>query len=540
MTNYFYNMKKIYFIVIFSVLSFTIAFTGCAKRGTITGGPKDTIPPAILYSSPKNYMTNFNAEEIRITFTELIKIKDISKQLIISPPMKNQPTILPQGSASKFISIKIKDTLQPNTTYSFNFGQSITDNNEGNPYSQYKYVFSTGSYIDSLTIVGKIKDAVEQKPDNFVSVQLYDAKTYTDSTVYKESPLYVTNTLDSLKLFALENLKEGSYYIIALKDKNSNYKFDPKTDKIGFLKQAITIPNDTVFELELFKETTPFKASKPSQETTNKLYMGFEGEPKDAKITIKNTGEEVPFRMTKFPQTGKDSVQLFIPFVKADSLNITVSKGDFTKDFTTKIKEQKTADSLSIAAKQKGTLHFRDRFTLVTETPLEKIDKEKIKLINKDSAAVPFDLKYDLYEREIVFDFEKKEEEKYNLTALPGAFEDFYNTKNDTISINFATSSYDDYGNLKINLKSIKRFPLIFEILTSDGKVKDSLTSTGERTLFFKALEPSEYTLRVIYDDNGNGKWDTGNFLEKRQAEEIEYLSKTVQVRASWDWDQDF
>ena len=89
-------------------------------------------------------------------------------------------------------------------------------------------------------------------------------------------------------------------------------------------------------------------------------------------------------------------------------------------------------------------------------------------------------------------------------------------------------------------MKSVKRFPLILEILTSDGKVKDSLTSTGERTLFFKALEPSEYTLRVIYDDNGNGKWDTGNFLEKRQAEEIEYLSKTVQVRASWDWDQDF
>lgn len=521
-------------------MTFTITFTGCAKRGTITGGPKDTIPPAILNSSPKNYTTNFNGEEIKITFTELIKVKDVSKQLIISPPMKNKPTILPQGSASKFISIKIKDTLQPNTTYSFNFGQSITDNNEGNPYSQYKYVFSTGNYIDSLTIVGKIKDAIEQKPDNFVSVQLYDAKTYTDSTAYKEAPLYVTNTLDSLKLFSLENLKEGSYYIVALKDKNNNYTFDPKTDKIGFLKQPITIPTDTIFELELFKEITSFKASKPSQETTNKLYMGFEGEPKDAQITIKNAGEEVPFRMTKFPQTGKDSVQLFIPYLKADSLNISVSKGNYTKDFTTKIKDQKTADSLSITAKQKGTLHYRDQFTLVTETPLEKIDPEKIKLIDKDSASVPFSFKYDLYQREIVFDFEKKENQKYNLTALPGAFEDFYSTKSDTITTDFNTKPYDDYGNLTVNLKSAKRFPLILEILTSDGKVKESVISNGERLIYFQALEPSEYTLRIIYDDNGNGKWDTGNFLEKRQAEEIQYLPKKVEVRASWDWDQDF
>lgn len=240
-------MKKVYFIVFGLLFGFMFSVTGCAKRGTITGGAKDTIPPSITSSYPKNYSTNFNGTEIKINFNELIKVKDINKQLIISPPLKNRPIIVPQGSASKYISVKISDTLQPNTTYSFNFGQSITDNNEGNPYSQYKYVFSTGNYIDSLTIVGSIKDAYEQKPDNFVSVQIYDAEKFTDSTVYKDQPLYVTNTLDSLKIFALENLKQGSYYIIALKDKNNNYKFDPKSDKIGFLKDKITLPTDTLY-----------------------------------------------------------------------------------------------------------------------------------------------------------------------------------------------------------------------------------------------------------------------------------------------------
>jgi hypothetical protein len=227
-------MQKIYFTVLFIVFSLLLTITGCAKRGTISGGLKDTIAPKIIGSSPENYKTNFTGKEIKIVFNELIKVKDITKQLIISPPMKTAPIIVPQGSASKFISINIKDTLQENTTYSFNFGQSITDNNEGNPYSQFKYVFSTGSYIDSLTVVGKIKDAYNQKPDNFVSVMLYDAQTFKDSTVYKETPLYVTNTLDSLKVFALENLKEGSYYVVAMKDKNGNNKLIQNRIKSDF------------------------------------------------------------------------------------------------------------------------------------------------------------------------------------------------------------------------------------------------------------------------------------------------------------------
>ena len=150
-------MKKIVLILtLLSVLSIS-----CAKRGTITGGPKDSIAPVIVKSNPKNYQSNFTGTKIRIDFSEYIKVKDINKQLIISPPMQKSPTIVPQGSASKFISITLNEELKPNTTYSFNFGQSITDYNEGIPYSQFKYVFSTGNYIDSLTVSGNIKDAFE-------------------------------------------------------------------------------------------------------------------------------------------------------------------------------------------------------------------------------------------------------------------------------------------------------------------------------------------------------------------------------------------
>jgi len=516
-----------------------LLLTNCAKRGTITGGAKDTIAPSITNSSPENFKTNFKGNEIKISFDELIKVKDINKQLIISPPMKKQPVIVPQGSASKFISIKILDTLQPNTTYSFNFGQSITDNNEGNPYSQFKYVFSTGSYVDSLTVVGKIKDAFEQKPDNFVSVMLYDAKTFTDSTVYKETPLYITNTLDSLKVFSLENLKEGTYKIVAMKDKSNNNIYNPAIDKIGFLDFPITIPTSDMFELELFQEKKPFKADKPTQESNNKLFLGYEGDFKNTKITTKYNNKEVPVRIMKYPEKNKDSVQIFYPNVKMDSLEIAVTNGTYSKNFIAKLKDLKESDSLTIEKKTGGILAFRDFFTLKSKTPLTSIDESKIILRNKDSVAVKFTSRIIEFEEEIVFDFKKEEDEKYTMELLPGAIKDFYDTTNDSLKYNFSTKQLADYGNLKINLINNKRFPFIIELMDKN-EVLYKATSTKETSIYFETIEPKLYTIRIIYDDNSDNEWTTGNYLAKKQAEEIIYFPKLIDVRANWDVEQDF
>jgi hypothetical protein len=529
--------KLKYILIALIAISF---FTNCAKRGTITGGLKDTIAPKIVNSVPDNFSTNFKGNAIKINFNELIKVKDITKQLIISPPMKKQPIIVPQGSASKYISIKILDTLQENTTYSFNFGQSISDNNESNPYSQFKYVFSTGNYIDSLSVVGRIKDALAQKPDNFVSVLLYDAKTFTDSTVFKETPLYITNTLDSLKVFSLENLKEGNYQIIALKDKAGNNKFDPKSDKIGFLNESISIPTTTVYELELFAEKPIFKAEKPTQETNNKLFMGYYGDAKNTKITAKNNGNEIPIRITKFPEKNKDSLQIFIPMTVKDSVEFRVEKGSFSKQFVSKIKDFKEADSLAIDNKTGTTLQFRNPFILKTKTPLNTIDETKIFIRKKDSTLVKFTSKYDDFNQEIAFDFIKEEDEKYTMDILPEAIIDFYDEKNDSLKFNFSTRLLSDYGNLKVTLMGAKRFPLILEVLDNKGEVLYAQTATKETVLNFETIEPKIYTLRVIYDDNANGIWDTGDYLAKKQAEEIVYLPKQVDIRANWDWDQEF
>lgn len=510
--------------------------TSCAKRGNITGGSKDTLAPVLKASFPKNGSVNFKDNEIKLVFDEFVKLKNINKQLIISPPMKRQPEILPYN-ASKIITIRLKDTLQPNTTYSFNFGQSIEDNNEGNPYSQFKYIFSTGEKIDSLKLKVKIKDALEKKVDNFVSVMLYEInEKFNDSTIYKETPRYITNTLDSLQFVTIENIKAGNYLLLALKD-NGNNKFNPKSDKIGFYKHFITIPNDTIFEVELFKEKLPFTAFKPSQASGNKMLMGYEGSPKGIKVRVKKGSEIIPSIVTQFPK--KDSVYLWYKPIKADSLLVQVEKDKFIKEFSVKLKKQK-ADTLNLNTEYSSILPLRERFVINSNTPLVQFDPSKISLKNKDSLAIDFTTAYDEFEQKFYLDFKKEASEKYKIKLFPGAVTDFFDNKNDTLIYTIATKNNSDYGNLRVVLENVKRFPVIIELTDKDGKVKYTEYTEKNNVVEFLAIEPNKYTLRIIYDDNKNTVWDTGNYIEKRQSEEVVYFPKEIDVRANWDVEQPF
>ena len=528
------NLKYTFFLFLFIVV-------GCAKRGSITGGSKDTIAPVMKVSFPKNFSKNFKGNEIKLVFDENIKLKNLNKQLIISPPMKYEPSILPT-TPTKTITIKIKDTLQPNTTYSFNFGQSIADNNEGNPLNQFKYVFSTGDYIDSLSLGGTIKSAYDKEVESFVSVMLYDVNdNFKDSVVYNNNPRYVTNTLDSLKTFRLENLKAGKYLLVAMKDYNSNNKYNSKTDKIGFSKEFITIPNDTLYELELFKETLPFKTFKPSQASGNRLFLGYEGVANTAaarpKLILKNRTEILSHVITKFPK--KDSLQIWYKPIKVDSLTLAVAKDKYEANFTFKIKDQKK-DTLKIAALQTGNLNFRERFTLESATPLIRVENSKISIINNAKAKVPFATEYDEFNQKLYFDFKKEPLENYTFEILPGALTDFFEKSNDTLTYKLNTRNTSDYGNLTVTLENIKQFPVIIELTNTKGDVLTAEYTEKKTTIEFNLIEPAIYTLRAIYDTNKNKEWDSGNYLEKRQAEEVIYFSKEIDVRANWDVNQIF
>lgn len=530
-------MRKKWFKILVLVLSINMLYT-CANRGRPSGGEKDSEPPLITKVVPENFSTNFKGKEIRIYFNEFIKVKNLQKQLIISPPMDTEPTITPLSTASKYIKIVINDTLEANTTYAFNFGQSIVDNNEENPYEYYRYVFSTGDVIDSLSVKGTIMDAEKLKPDTFVSVMLYELdSTYTDSTVYKQKPKYITNTLDSLTTFSIDNIKEGQYKLIALKDNNGNFTYQQKSDKIGFYEGIVNVPTDTIYNLKLFKEELDFDVVRPKQIAGQRIAFGYEGDYEDMRIELLgDLPEGFEKRITK--DKTKDTLNYWYkPKIELDSVLFVVTNKTFVDTLTHKFRDLEN-DSLVIKPVQSSTLNFTEDFILEGTVPFTKVDETQVAILDKDSIIIPFTTSFDELNNRYHFKFEKKESDKYDIQMLPNTFEDFFGNVNDTLNYSLRTKNFADYTNIRVRLENAV-YPVIVQLTDEKGEVKYEQFATEPRLFDFKNLDPNKYYIRVIYDSNGNQKWDSGNFLLQRQAERVSYANRLYDGRAGWDYPEE-
>ena len=513
----------------------------CARRGTPTGGPKDEDPPVLLKSEPDSMTTNFNAEKIRLYFDEFVLLKDPQNQLIVSPPFKYPPELSPQGTTRKYVEVKIKDTLLENTTYTLNFGQSIVDNNESNPNPYLSYVFSTGDYIDSLTLKGTIKDAFDKDPDDFVSVMLYKIDTaFTDSTIYKKLPNYITNTLDSLVDFELRNLKEGTYRLIAIKDEGKNNLFDQQTDKIAFLKDTIQIPTDSTYELTLFKEIPDFSVSPPSYAAANKIIFGYTGIADSMEIRpLTKIADTIKTMLAKDPK--KDTINFWFTPFEMDSILFEIKNTTVQLIDTFTVKSRKlNADSLIVNSSHRGSINFDDQFYLQANIPIMNMDTSRLKILNKDSLNVDYVAALDHTENKILIDFTKEPNETYQITGLPEFITDFFEHPNDTIQYRLSTGSYADFGNLRINMVGDVQYPVIMQLTNQDGKTKREIIADQPVIFEFNNIEPGEYLIRLIFDSNGNQIWDTGSYLKNIQPERVIYYPQSIEVRANWELEQTF
>ena len=523
------TMKK---IKLFLILIFCFSLADCAKRGIPEGGPKDETPPFLINAEPAENSVNFNENRIRLYFNEYIKLKDFRKQLVVSPPIdKSFYSISPQSGASKFIQIDIKEKLENNTTYVFNFGESIVDNNEGNPLPFFNYVFSTGDYIDSLSISGNIKNSFKREPEEYISTFLYPIdENFSDSIIYNGLPNYVGSTLDSTN-FKMTNLKKGKYLLVAIKDENSNYKFDPEFEKISFTSQPLNLPISDSLELKLFKETIPFKSFKPFIETTNRIGFGFKGVADDVKIKILNH-QNIQSILTKNKET--DTLNYWFKEFKYDSLNFELSTTNYKKNYTLKFKES-DKDSLIITSSIKSTLELNEGFKVISNRPLVNVDPEKIKVFNKDSVSIPFDSYINDNQFDVSLNFEVLPNDNYIVNIMPNAITDFFESTNDSLSYSFKTKSRADYGTLKLGFRNIQEFPVIVHLMNNkEDIIREIILGSYEDPCLFENLKPGNYFVRVLFDTNKNGVWDTGNFLKKIQPEKTFHYSEEIVIRKNW------
>ncbi|MEC8832703.1 MAG: hypothetical protein VX772_10110, partial [Bacteroidota bacterium] len=362
-------------------------------------------------------------------------------------------------------------------------------------------VFSTGDYLDSLTLTGAVKDAVNRKADEFISVMLYAVdSTYTDSTIYKEPPLYITNTGDSLPLFELKNLKGGTYALFGLKDVNKNNMFDQGQDKIGFIEDTITLPTDSIYLLNLFREEMNYKPSVPSLVAKNRIMFGYQGNHEEMIIETFTTLPD-SVKTTLLKERNKDTLNYWMTPAELDSIIFTVrnDRVQTLDTFTVKMRDL-PMDSLKLSTSVSGKLNFEDTFSVLANTPIVTLDTSYILLNVSDSIPTAYTYTLDTLNNKVDFGFQKEPNQKYSFSFLPGAITDFFGIQNDTLAYNLSTGSYADYGNLRVNLSGDVTYPVIMQLTNEKGEVQREILASEPQIFEFNHLNPGKYVIRVVLD----------------------------------------
>jgi len=514
-----------------------IVGASCARRGSINGGPRDTLAPRVTRLFPAHLSKHFQSKKIEFEFDEYVMLKDFDKQLVTSPPLQNRPEVVPApGTATRSFTLTLKDTLAENTTYTFHFGNSIQDNNEGNPIKNFQYVFSTGASLDSLTLQLQLRDAFRPSLGGNAAALLYpDNGDWSDSLVCHKKPLYIA-IADSLGKAELRNVKAGRYRLLALKEKNVNLTYQAKDDMIGFETQPITLPTTSVPLLKLFSAKQAFKPLTPYPDAQQRYVLPYEGQlDPSLRLTQLDKDNELTLPFVRLPE--KDSIWVWVPRTKNDSTQIRLSWGKCSKDLRLAVKKMQR-DSLLIKPVGPSTIPLQGRVTLGSNAPIIKVNEALMQwTVGAPPKPLPHQLRFEALGTQLAFQLPVESSQKYQLRLLPGALTDWYGRTNDTLRMSFDTRSETDYGILRLHLKGALQYPLKVDLTDAKGKeIYSQMTQNGE--LEFYAIEPAKYTVRVIEDRNQNGRWDSGDWFEKIQPERVYYHKTTLDVRANWDVDQ--
>lgn len=577
-------MKRIVALSFFFIFLVSLFFPRCAVIVAPTGGPKDTLAPVMLKSVPTLNATGFKKDKIVLTFDEYVKLDKLSQKLVLSPPQERLPETKIKG---KSLEIKFFEPLADSTTYTLYFADAIQDNNEGNPIDNFEFAFSTGPYIDSLRYTGRVIDAFTLEPQEGVFVMLYSE--YTDSVPIIQRPRYITKT-NKAGVFYLSNLKLRDYKIFALRDANSNYLFDQVSEDIAFSKEVVErgkltnpadrpVPADSLQILRLFKEKSKVQAlidySRPQR---RRVKLGFTQKP-IGKVDIKPIGYDVDstelwflrgtniigdsldFWITQSNMSANDSLLAEVTYLKTDSLLNLVQQTDTLRLFYTDVTKKPTEkrgkkdsdkEEMKKVPSQPVKTSFRAGDNVLPNQPLVlqfsmpqlSIDTSLIMLTNTtDSITVPLPLlkKDSLDPRVYTLNYSWKNVVNYRFDALPGAFINLDSIANDTLSVNFRGANPESFGIINLNIGGVSH-NVVIHLLDGKDNVIDKKVVEADGKVIFDYIKPATYKLRFIVDENQNGEWDTGQYLEGKQPERVyfyedELEKREIQVRANWEYD---
>ena len=508
---------------------------GCANQVTPAGGPRDLEPPAVESSTPENFSTNFHQSEIRIVFNEFIDVKELSSQLVVSPPMRT----LPKWRVRKnTLILEILDTLKPNTTYSLNFGRSIVDLNEGNPLMNYAFVFSTGDVLDTMSITGTVHQAAEQTPALDTKVMLYTDRS--DSVPYLSLPLYFGMT-DSSGAFRIANISAGMYKVFALKETDNNYLYGSPAEGIAFRPGEVAAGTENI-SLRLFRELPPGRLSRAFSEQPGKAVVVLQGPGSEGAITMAGDTTGIGFDRLQWNRRG-DTAVVWYRNLQHDSLLLLVHAGTRTDTafFRLQRSDERTGKQrrfglyLNAPEASRGQIVPSRPIQITASQPIVFWDERNF-VLTEDTTQLPVVLRPDSSGLSAAVDYDWKEGPAYTLLLQAGAATDINGLKSDTMRWHFQARKRIEFGTIEVKLSS-DAFPssCLFQLVNEKSELIRETTCARDTTVYYEFLEPGVYRLRMVRDDNKNEKEDTGHYLSGQQPELSTWYPDKITVRANWD-----
>ena len=530
------------------LLYFLMAFLffSCARVGSPVGGAKDSIPPVFLGSNIDTTRVNVsrNIKKLRLDFDEYVQLKDVQKSLIISPPIKNITKIFPSSLATKYVQIEFEDTLQANTTYNFNFGNSIVDNNESNVLPYFNFAFSTGEKIDDLYVTGIVSDGAKiTKEANTVGKNVVGLYQESDSLKYNQKPYYITKA-DEDGYFELNYLSPGKYRILAFEDENGNSIFDEGKEKVAFQKESITLEkNISGLPLKLFPSKKKVK-SKDLTEMNGGVLMTFEGNPE--KVEVKAVSEKLKNYKT-IHKKYSDSVKIYF---NADSEKIGLEQteklefsydADGKKDTVSLFYKKNVKNEMTITNKEGNLLPPLADFKFTSDYIVDKIDPKDWILTKDSTTSIPFTAKIsETNPYQVLVKANFVEGEKYQLTVSSKTVSSFYDSNAKPYRFDFEADKMLNYGTFTVKLTNKPENNFWIQLLDTTEKVQYSIY-TNDSEIIFNIVKPGEYFVRILSDENENEYYDVSNFELLKDAEPSFVYYKKLNIRPLWeiveDWD---
>ncbi len=581
------TMRQIIPILIIAWFGYLVFFASCANTGMPTGGPRDTIPPVIVSTVPTYQGTNYQGEDIRITFDEYVIFDDLNQKLVISPPMKKKPIFKSKG---KTMIVEFKEKLKDSTTYSLDFKDAVADNNEKNPYEDLRFAFSTGPVIDTLQVAGYVKNALTLEPVEDALVVLHREK---DVTAFFDSiPDYIGKT-NKEGYFEIRNIARGAYRLYALADEDNSLTYNQAGELIAFADSLI-VPdarfisrNDTIvkdgdtlavhgeveylpgiqylmmFEEEAFDQyldsynrpapnrcTFVFAESLPDSFKVDLLSPA----PTDKWLFIESNlkRDSLTFWITDTLISNVDTLKFNLKYTVKDTLDQMVSKYDtleliYQKPKTDaklrrKKKEKEEIPQISISQniKSKGHDVFQ-RIVLESPEPLESFDSSMVhlyELIDTIQNPLTFKLEPDSMSiRRFFISYPWKFEGNYEFAIDSAAAKNIYGHPSRAVEQKFTIQEERYYGSITLDLKELDK-PAILQLIdnSKEEKIVQQIQLLEKGTITFPYLKPEKYKIRAIFDLNRNGKWDTGFLHDGIQPEQVVYYPKVLKIKSNFEF----